>query len=153
VDSRYENSNTHDNTSRTAQNLTPLDERLVPDLTRGWGRSIGGDLDVGEEGSDQTIVILQSLHHGSVGYQHVRTQTGLAKKAMFLQMQLKTQARTRKNATKLTDESIAHECGVLQTVERQNCSWQINLSKTRLVSLAATEYISEGLWPNPRMRP
>jgi hypothetical protein len=27
------------------------DERLVPDLPRGRGRSIGGDLDVGEEGS------------------------------------------------------------------------------------------------------
>jgi hypothetical protein len=45
-----------------------LDERLVPDLSRGRGRSIVGDLDVGEEGSEQTIVTLQSLHHGSVGY-------------------------------------------------------------------------------------
>jgi hypothetical protein len=44
------------------------DERLVPDLPRGRGGSIGGDLDVGEEGSEQTIVTLQSLHHGSVGY-------------------------------------------------------------------------------------
>jgi hypothetical protein len=35
--------------------------------------SISGDLNVGEEGSEQMIVILQSLHHGSVGYQHVRT--------------------------------------------------------------------------------
>jgi hypothetical protein len=48
---------------------------------RGWflifcevgGRSIIGDLDVGKERSKQTIVTLQSLHHGSVGYQHVRT--------------------------------------------------------------------------------
>jgi hypothetical protein len=51
----------------------PLDERLVPDPPRCRGRSIGGDLDVGEEGSEQTIVTLQSLHHGSVGYQHVHT--------------------------------------------------------------------------------
>jgi hypothetical protein len=35
----------------------------------------------------------------------------------------------RKNATKLVDEYIAHERGVLQTIERQNCSCQINLSK------------------------
>jgi hypothetical protein len=49
------------------------DERLVPDLPSDRGRSIGGDLDVGEEGSEQTIVTLQSLHHGSVGYQHART--------------------------------------------------------------------------------
>jgi hypothetical protein len=44
------------------------DERLVPDLPRGGGRSIGGDLNVGEEGSEQTIVTLQSLHHDFVGY-------------------------------------------------------------------------------------
>jgi hypothetical protein len=60
------------------------DERLVPDLLRGRGRSIGGDLDVGEEGSEQTIVTLQSLHHGSVCYQHVWTRVGLTKKAQFL---------------------------------------------------------------------
>jgi hypothetical protein len=32
-------------------------------------------------------------------------------------MQQGTQARIRKNAPKLADEYIAHECGVLQTVE------------------------------------
>jgi hypothetical protein len=64
--------------------MIPLDERLVLDLSRGRGRSIDGDLDVGEEGSEQTIVTLQSLHHGSVGYQHVCTQIGLTKKAKFL---------------------------------------------------------------------
>jgi hypothetical protein len=49
----------------------PSDEGLVPDLLRGRGWSIGGDLNIGEEGSKQTIVTLQSLHHGSIGYQHV----------------------------------------------------------------------------------
>jgi hypothetical protein len=63
------------------------------------------------------IVTLQSLHHGSVGYQHMRTQIGIAKKAKFLKMQLRTQVRMRKNTTKLADECIALECGVLQTVE------------------------------------
>jgi hypothetical protein len=48
-------------------------ERLVLDLLRGKCRSIGGDLDVGEEGSEQTIVTLQSLHDGSDGYQHACT--------------------------------------------------------------------------------
>jgi hypothetical protein len=66
---------------------------------------------------EQTIVTLQSIHHGSVGYQHVHTRIGLAKKAKFLRMQLRTQARMRKNATKLANECIAHECGVLQTIE------------------------------------
>jgi hypothetical protein len=64
------------------------------------------------------IVTLQSLHHGSVGYQHVHTRIGLTKKAKFLQMQLRTQARTGKNTTKLADECIAHQYGVLQTVQR-----------------------------------
>jgi hypothetical protein len=83
---------------------------------------IDGDLDVGEEGSEQTIVTLQSLHHDSIGYQHTRTRVGLTKKAMFLQMQPRTQARTGKNETKLADECIAYECGVLQTVKRRNYS-------------------------------
>jgi hypothetical protein len=48
---------------------------------RGWllifqevevGR-FGGDLNVGEEGSEQTIVTLQSLYHSFVGYQHACT--------------------------------------------------------------------------------
>jgi hypothetical protein len=56
------------------------DERLVPDLLRGRGRSIG-DLDVGEEDSEQTIVTMQSLDHNSVSYQHVRTRLDLIKKA------------------------------------------------------------------------
>jgi hypothetical protein len=57
------------------------DERLVTDLPRGGGRSIGGDLNVGEEGSEQMIITLQSLHHGSVGYQHVHTRVDLTEKA------------------------------------------------------------------------
>jgi hypothetical protein len=32
--------------------LITFDDGLVPDLPRGRGRSIGGDLDVGEEGSE-----------------------------------------------------------------------------------------------------
>jgi hypothetical protein len=47
------------------------------------------------------IETLQSLCHGSVGYQHAHTQVGLTKKAKFLQMQSRTQARIRKNATEL----------------------------------------------------
>jgi hypothetical protein len=57
------------------------DEGLVLDLLRSQGRSIGGDLDVGEEGSEQMIVTLQSLRHNSIGYQHMCTRVGLAKKA------------------------------------------------------------------------
>jgi hypothetical protein len=37
------------------------DERLVLNLLRGTGRSVGGDLDVGDEGSEQTIVTTGTL--------------------------------------------------------------------------------------------
>jgi hypothetical protein len=47
---------------------------------------MGGDLGVDEEGSEQRwIKPVQSLHHGSVGYQPVHTRIGLAKEAMSLQ--------------------------------------------------------------------
>jgi hypothetical protein len=52
----------------------------------------------------RTIETLQSLHHGSVGYQLTCTQIGLTKKAKLLHMQLRKQARTRKIATKLAEE-------------------------------------------------
>jgi hypothetical protein len=48
------------------------DERLSPDLLRGRGKSIGGDLNVDDEGSEQNFEPLQSLHHCSVGYQSMR---------------------------------------------------------------------------------
>jgi hypothetical protein len=58
---------------------------MSPDLQRGTGKSIGGDLDVDDEGSEQRrIKPVQSPHHSSVGYQPVHTRIGLAKKAMFL---------------------------------------------------------------------
>jgi hypothetical protein len=43
---------------------------------------------------------------------------------LSLQVQPRTQARTRKNSTKLVDECIAHESGVLQTIE-----WQTILNR------------------------
>jgi hypothetical protein len=58
---------------------------MSPDLSRGMSKSIGGDLDVDDEVSEQRrFELVQSLHHGSVGYQPVRTWIGLAKKAMSL---------------------------------------------------------------------
>jgi hypothetical protein len=48
------------------------DERFDPDIPRGRGNSIGGDLDVDDEGSEQNFKPLQSLHHCFIGYQSVR---------------------------------------------------------------------------------
>jgi hypothetical protein len=59
---------------------------MSPDLPRGTGKSIGGDLNVDDEDSEQHwFEPVQSLHHGSVGYQPVHTRIGLAKKDMSLQ--------------------------------------------------------------------
>jgi hypothetical protein len=59
---------------------------MSPDLPKGSGKSIGGDLDIDGEGSEQRrFKPVQSLHHGSVGYQPVCTWIGLTKKAMSLQ--------------------------------------------------------------------
>jgi hypothetical protein len=50
------------------------------------GKSIG-DLDIDDEGSEQhRFEPVQSLHHGSIGDQPVRTRIGLAKKVMSLQV-------------------------------------------------------------------
>jgi hypothetical protein len=62
------------------------DSRMSPDLPRGISKLIGGDLNIDDEGSEQHhFEPVQSLHHGSVGYQTVHTRIGLAKKAMSLQ--------------------------------------------------------------------
>jgi hypothetical protein len=50
------------------------DSRMSPDLPRGTGKSNAGDLDVDDEGSEQRqFKPVQSLHHGSVGYQPMFT--------------------------------------------------------------------------------
>jgi hypothetical protein len=46
--------------------------RLGPNLPRGTGKSIDGDLDIDEEGSEQNFEPLLSLHHYTVGYQSVQ---------------------------------------------------------------------------------
>jgi hypothetical protein len=59
---------------------------MSPDLLRGTGKLIGGDLDVDDENFEQRrFEPMQSLHHGSIGYQPVHTRIGFAKKAMSLQ--------------------------------------------------------------------
>jgi hypothetical protein len=54
--------------------------RLGPDLSRGRDMSIGGDLDIDDEGFEQNVEPLQSLHQCSVGYQSVRHELTSSKK-------------------------------------------------------------------------
>jgi hypothetical protein len=51
-----------------------------PDLPRRRGKSIGGDLDVDDEGSEQNFEPLQSLHHCSVGYQSRKQELTLPRR-------------------------------------------------------------------------
>jgi hypothetical protein len=67
------------------------------------------------------IITLHSLHHDTIDYQHVHTSRP-CQEGLSLQAQTRTQARIGKNATKLADECLTHECWTLQTVEQQNCS-------------------------------
>jgi hypothetical protein len=45
-----------------------------PDLPRRRGNSIGEDLDLDDEGSEQNFEPLHSLHHCSVGYQSMKQE-------------------------------------------------------------------------------
>jgi hypothetical protein len=75
---------------------------MSPDLPRGMGKSIGGDLNVDDEGSEQhRLEPVQSLHHDSIDYQPVRTRIGLAKKAMSLQANREHKQEQEKTFLKL----------------------------------------------------
>jgi hypothetical protein len=77
---------------------------MSPDLLRGMGKSIGGDLDVDDEGSKQhRFEPVQSLHHGSVGYQPVHTKIGLANKAMSYK-QIENTNKNMKEQYRIADE-------------------------------------------------
>jgi hypothetical protein len=65
--------------SRYTTTVAP-DERLGPNLPRGRGKSIGGDLDVDDEGSEQNFEPLQSLHHCSIGYQSLQHKLTLPRR-------------------------------------------------------------------------
>jgi uncharacterized protein YqiB (DUF1249 family) len=88
------------------------------------------------------IVTLQSLHHDSVCYQHVHAQVGLTMKAYPCMCNWEHKQEQERMQLNLQMNVLAHEYGVLQTVEQWNYSWQINISKTQQISMAANEYIS-----------
>jgi hypothetical protein len=54
--------------------------RLGPDLSRGRDMSIGGDLNIDDEGFEQNVEPLQSLHQCSVGYQSMRHELTSSKR-------------------------------------------------------------------------
>jgi hypothetical protein len=87
-------------------------------MMRGWlpifrGVEVGRLVEISTllKKTPNMIVTMQSLHDGSVGYQHTRTRVGLTKKAKFLQMQLRTRARRRKTTTKLQMNDYTQKLG------------------------------------------
>jgi hypothetical protein len=84
---------------------------------------ISGDLNVGEQGSEQTIVTLQSLYHSSVGYQHMRTRDDLTKKVYPYKSNQEHKQEQKRMQLNLQMNVLAHEWGALQTVKQRNYSW------------------------------
>jgi hypothetical protein len=81
----------------------------VPIFREVWSKLIGGDLDVDDKGSEQhRFEPVQSLHHGSVGYQPMHTWISLAKEAMSLQAN-QEHKQEQKEQSRIADEWLAHE--------------------------------------------
>jgi hypothetical protein len=88
---------------------------LSPNLLSGWGRSVGGDLDIVEEGSEQAIVTLQWLHHNSIGYQSVWHELTSLKR-LIPASAIKNTSMNEEDAIWIADEWLSSEVGILQTV-------------------------------------
>jgi hypothetical protein len=63
------------------------------------------------------IVTLQSLHHGSVGYQHVRTRVDLTKKAYPYKCNREHKQEQERMQLNLQMNILAHKFGALQIIE------------------------------------
>jgi hypothetical protein len=77
---------------------------LVPDVPRGRGKLIDGDLDVDEEGSkqnDQNLAITTPLLYLLPTHVHMSLP---CEEVLSLQAQSRTQARKGKNTIKLAEE-------------------------------------------------
>jgi hypothetical protein len=59
------------------------------------------------------IVTLQSLHHDSVGYQHVHTRVDLTKKADPYKCNWEHKQEQERMQLHLHMNVLAHECGAL----------------------------------------
>jgi hypothetical protein len=76
---------------------------LSPDLLRGKGKSIGGDIDIDDEGSEQNMEPLQSLHHDFVGYQYVQHELTLPRR-LIPASAIENTSKNREEIIKIADE-------------------------------------------------
>jgi hypothetical protein len=91
------------------------DERFGPDLPRGRGKSIGGDLNVDDEGSEQNFKLLQSLHHCSIGYQSVWHEL-TSPRRLIPASAIENTRKNKVDAIWIADEWLSSHVGVSQTV-------------------------------------
>jgi hypothetical protein len=76
---------------------------LSPNLLRGKGKSIGGDIDIDDEGSEQNMEPLQSLHHDFVGYQYVQHKLTSPRK-LIPASTIENTSKNREETIKIADE-------------------------------------------------
>jgi hypothetical protein len=90
-------------TDTGGKSTTGSDERLGPDPPGGRGKSIGGDLDIDDEGSEQNFKPLQSLHHCSVGYQSVQHEL-TSPRRLIPASAIKNTSKNEVDAIQIADE-------------------------------------------------
>jgi hypothetical protein len=93
-----------------------LMRRLGPDLLRGTGKSIVGDLDIDEEGSEQNFEPLLPLHHYTVGYQSVQHEL-TSPRRLIPSSAIENPSKNEEDAIWIVDEWLSSQVGGLQTVK------------------------------------
>jgi hypothetical protein len=88
---------------------------IITDLLSGSGKSIGGDLDVDDEGSEQNFKPLQSLHQFSVGYQSMWHEL-TSPRRLIPASAIENTSKNEEDAIWIVDEWLSSQVGVLQTV-------------------------------------
>jgi hypothetical protein len=96
--------------------MTITDEGLGLDLPGGWGKLIGGDLNVDDEGSKQNFEPLQSLYHCSVGYQSVQHEL-TSPRRLIPTSGIENISKNEQDAIWIVDEWLSSQVGVLQTIK------------------------------------
>jgi hypothetical protein len=91
--------------------LTARDEKLIFDLPRGRGKSIGGNIDVNDEGSEHNFETLQSLHHCFVGYQSMQQKLTSPRRLIPASTISKT-TKNKVDAIWIVDEWLSSQVGV-----------------------------------------
>jgi hypothetical protein len=86
----------------------------VPNLPRGRGKSIGGDLNVDDKGSEQNIELLHWLHHCFIGYQFIWNEL-TSPRRLIPKRVIENPSKNSEEHKWIAEEWLTIELGVLQT--------------------------------------